>query len=37
MAQISEAEVLTRLKTVIDPETGKDIVSSGMVGMMRNG
>lgn len=31
MAQISEAAVLDRLKTIVEPGSGKDIVSLGMV------
>ena len=31
MAQISEAQVLERLKTVVEPESGKDLVSLGMI------
>jgi len=31
MAQVSESEVRERLKGIVDPESGKDIVSVGMV------
>ena len=31
MAQVNEADVLERLKSVMDPDSGKDIVSQGMV------
>jgi len=31
MAQVSEAAVFERLKTIVEPDTGKDIVTLGMV------
>ncbi len=31
MAQVTEADVLARLKGIVEPETGQDIVSLGMV------
>ena len=31
MAQVTEQQILDALKTVVDPDTGKDVVSAGMV------
>ncbi|MCK5623855.1 MAG: DUF59 domain-containing protein, partial [Alphaproteobacteria bacterium] len=31
MAQVTEQQILDALKAVVDPDTGKDVVSAGMV------